>query len=90
LDFEGAEVYFRGERCDAHRTQPANDVESWQWEPNPGLAILHAGAQRHGVHPLKSGRRIILIVCARSSRPRRAHPAAHAGPVAWCRSCKAA
>ena len=90
LAFEGAEVYFRGERCDLHRTAPANDVESWQWTPTPGAAILHAGAHRHGVHPLRAGRRINLIVWARSSRHRRVHSSAHAGPAAWCPGCKAA
>lgn len=90
LSFEGAEVYFRGERCDAHREDPANDAESWQWAPSPGMAILHAGAHRHGVHPLRAGRRVNLIVWARSSRHRRAHPIAHAGPASWCRGCKAA
>lgn len=90
LEFEGAEVYFRGARCDGHRDDPEQDGESWQWRPAPGRAILHAGAHRHGVHPLKSGRRVNLIVWARSSRHRRAHPAPHAGPAAWCRGCKAA
>jgi hypothetical protein len=90
LAFEGAEVYFRGERCEAHRGDPANDVESWQWTPKPGRAILHAGAHRHGVHPLRGGRRVNLIVWARSSRHRRAHPAAHAGPAGWCPRCDAA
>jgi hypothetical protein len=90
LAFEGAEVYFRGARCDAHRDAPAGDAESWQWQPAPGRAILHAGAHRHGVHPLRSGRRVNLIVWARSSRHRRARPAPHAGPAAWCPACKAA
>lgn len=90
LTFEGAEVYFRGARCDAHRSAPANDVENWQWSPSPGRAILHAGAHRHGVHRLRSGRRVNLIVWARSSRHRRAHPVPHAGPVDWCPGCKAA
>lgn len=90
LTFEGAEVYFRGERCDLHRTEPANDTESWQWTPAPGTALLHAGSHRHGVFPLRAGRRINLIVWARSSRHRRVHRSAHAGPAAWCRGCKAA
>lgn len=89
-EFGGAEVYFRGERCDAHRMEPANDAESWQWSPRPGLAILHAGAHRHGVHPFRSGRRINLIVWARSSLHRRMHPEPHVGPVGWCSACKAA
>lgn len=87
LAFEGAEVYFRGARCDAHRQAPPEDGESWQWQPAPGRAILHAGAHRHGVHPLRSGRRVNLIVWARSSRLRRSRPA---GPFRWCRGCEAA
>jgi hypothetical protein len=90
LSFEGADVYFLGERCDAHRADPANDTERWQWAPAPGRAILHAGAHRHGVHPLRSGRRVNLIVWARSSRHRRAHGSPHAAPAPWCRLCKAA
>lgn len=90
LAFEGAEVYFRGARCDTHRDDPARECESWQWQPSPGRAILHAGAHRHGVHALRSGRRVNLIVWARSSRHRRAHPAPHAGPTPWCAGCKAA
>ena len=90
MTFDGAEVYFRGARCDTHRGDPANDVEAWQWAPTPGRAILHAGAHRHGVHPLKAGRRVNLIVWARSSRHRRAHPRPHAGPAGWCRGCQAA
>jgi len=90
LSFEGAEVYFRGARCDAHREDPANDTEAWQWQPAPGRAILHAGAHRHGVHPLRSGRRVNLIVWARSSRHRRVHRAPHEGPTAWCPRCEAA
>jgi hypothetical protein len=90
LSFDGAEVYFRGARCDTHRDDPANDVEACQWSPTPGRAILHAGAHRHGVHPLKAGRRVNLIVWARSSRHRRSHPKPHAGPAGWCRGCQAA
>lgn len=90
LSFDGAEVYFRGERCESHRTDPANDVDSWEWHPAPGVAILHAGAHRHGVHTLRAGRRVNLIVWARSSRHRRAHRIAHAGPATWCPTCKVA
>ncbi|MDI3285835.1 hypothetical protein [Polyangium sp. 15x6] len=90
LSFDGAEVYFRGVRCDAHREDPANDAEVWQWNPAAGRAILHAGAHRHGVHALRSGRRVNLIVWARSSRHRRAHRAPHEGPTTWCPRCEAA
>lgn len=90
FEFEGSEVYFRGERCDDHRSDAANDGESWQWAPSPGRAILHAGANRHGVLPLQVGRRVNLILWARSTRHRRVHPIPHQGPAAWCTGCKTA
>jgi hypothetical protein len=89
-DFEGAEVYFCGERCESHRAEAANDSEAWAWAPEVGRAILHAGAHRHGVRRLRAGRRTNLIVWARSSRYRIAHARPHLAPQPWCPACEAA
>ena len=88
IDFDGAEVYFRGERCSMHRQSPDTAAEAWDWFPRPGSAILHAGAHRHGVHPLESGRRLNLIVWGRSSAYRSRVTAPHEGPANWCGSCR--
>lgn len=89
-EFTGSSVYFEGPRCDAHRQTPARDDERWEWSPSPGRALLHGGANRHGVRPLTSGRRTNLIVWARSSAHRRAHRAPHEPPAAFCPLCAAA
>jgi len=81
-DFVGSELYVRGERCDLHRDTPARPDEARELEHEPGVAILHAGKQRHGVRPLEHGRRRSLIVWCRSTAVRAAPRAGGCPP--WC------
>lgn len=87
-EFTGSQVYFEGERCDVHRGDASSEAERFEWAPRPGHALLHAGANRHGVRPLHDGRRTNLIVWARSTSHRRRSPAPHEGPAPWCPRCK--
>ena len=80
-EFEGGDVYFRGQRCAAHvNTAPISDVqinpflnECFDYKNIPGLGILHAGKNRHGVKPIDDGHRLNLILWCRSSEHRRLH-----------------
>ena len=71
-DFSGSELYFQGLRCDRHRQTPTLRVEDFELEHVPGTAILHAGRHRHGVHPIRRGRRRNLILWMQSRRSREA------------------
>jgi hypothetical protein len=68
--FTGGDLWFEGPRCAHHRDHPAWAKERGTWAHLPGVAVLHAGADRHGAHPLRSGVRQNLIVWMRSSRAR--------------------
>jgi hypothetical protein len=82
--FEGAELTLLGARCWTHRDSRLLPGEEIEFEHRPGLAVLHAGAHRHRVEPIRSGRRRNLILwCRDSGLPR---PAEHA-PGPWCPAC---
>ena len=82
-EFDGSELYFQGARCEQHRDTPAARHEDFEYAHVPGVAILHAGKHRHGVHPLRRGRRRNLILWCRSTSYRAALPrAAHC--TDWC------
>lgn len=82
-DFAGSELYFRGVRCDAHRQTGCSRAEAFEYEHEPGVAILHAGRHRHGVWPVERGRRRNLILWCRSSTYRERMRAAIGCPD-WC------
>ncbi|MFO0559293.1 MAG: hypothetical protein U0269_14855 [Polyangiales bacterium] len=86
-EFDGASVLFHGVRCDEHRGDPSSIEERFEWTPAPGRALIHAGSNRHVVSELRSGRRSNLIMWAKSSRRRRAHPEPHVGPLRACPRC---
>ena len=69
-DFSGTEIYFRGLRCDEHRQTPATPSETFELEHEVGTALLHAGRHRHGVHPIRRGRRRNLILWLQSANAR--------------------
>ena len=68
--FTGSELYFQGRRCEQHRQLRHKPEEHIVVEQQVGMAILHAGAHRHGVLPLVSGRRRNLIMWCRSAKER--------------------
>lgn len=78
--FSGSELYFRGVRCDLHRQEPWTPSEEFELEHEPGIAVLHAGRHRHGVHPIRRGVRRNLILWCQGARGRQI--AAECGP--WC------
>jgi hypothetical protein len=84
-DFSGSELYFEGLRCDQHRQTWAGPDESFEYEHEPGVAILHAGRHRHGVLPLRRGARRNLILWCQSSEAK----AAAASCQPWCGSFRA-
>lgn len=59
---DGAELYFRGLRCELHRQSSTRVSERFELVHVPGTAILHPGPHRHGVHPILGGRRRNLIL----------------------------
>lgn len=68
--FSGSEIYFRGLRCDLHRQDSARPDEKLELDHEVGTALLHAGRHRHGVHPIRSGRRRNLILWMQSGSTR--------------------
>lgn len=68
--FEGAELTLMGLRCELHRQSDVRADEVIELQHEPGTAILHAGAHRHRVEPIRSGRRRNLILWCRSSERR--------------------
>lgn len=66
--FEGANVYFKGERCPAHVNTAAKSQELYEHCNKAGLAILHAGKNRHGARRIESGRRVNLVIWCRSTQ----------------------
>ena len=79
--FSGAELVLLGRRCAAHRQTPVDPGERLEIEHEVGTAILHAGAHRHQVEPIRRGVRRNLIVWCRSSTAR---VAPDEGCPAWC------
>lgn len=59
---EGAELVLEGVRCPVHVDTPSREGEVFEWTHQPGVSILHLGKNRHRVRPIRSGRRINLIV----------------------------
>ncbi len=83
--FEGGELYFEGPRCFAHLDTPARDGEPFVWAHQPGVGLLHAGANRHGARPILGGERHNLIVWMRDGAARAAREPGEPGPCpSWC------
>jgi len=85
-NFEGAELVLEGVRCPIHVDTPSDEAEVFEWVHQPGIAILHAGKNRHRVRPIRSGRRINLIVWGQEESERALWLRAfHAGRcLPWC------
>lgn len=84
-DFVGSELYFRGARCALHRQDEGSPSETFYYEHEPGVAIVHAGANRHGVEWIDGGRRRNLILWLRSSsEPSRMVPEPGDSCPDWC------
>lgn len=84
--FSGGDLYFAGRRCMRHHDDPERPGESFTWVHQPGVALLHAGAHRHGARPITRGQRDNLILWMRSG-PLRAADAPVLGFDAcppWC------
>ncbi len=79
---QGGDLYFAGRRCMAHSQDGARAGEHFTWRHQPGVAVLHAGAHRHGVYPMASGRRRGLIVWCRSPSHRASRDPWECAP--WC------
>jgi hypothetical protein len=84
--FEGGELYFQGRRCALHRQTGCAPEEHLEVAHEPGVALLHAGKHRHGAWPLRSGRRVNLILWCRSPAWRAEEAALEAagGCPPWC------
>ena len=84
--FAGGDLYFEGRRCLLHRQHPTLPQDRVLWTHRPGVALVHAGAHRHGAMPIRSGRRSNLIVWARSSAVRAGQEelAEAGGCPDWC------
>ncbi len=80
--FSGGELYFRGCRCALHREDDFTPEEAFSWAHTPGLALLHRGGHRHGVHPIGAGVRRNLILWCGSPVRRRDDPGQPC--PAWC------
>ncbi|MBI1382927.1 MAG: hypothetical protein GC161_17785 [Planctomycetaceae bacterium] len=88
-DFDGAELNFLGVRCEAHRDGPVLAGETAEYLHRPGAAVLHAGAHRHRVEPIRRGRRRNLILWCQSAALRADGPPER--PCApWCGAWTAA
>lgn len=81
-EFQGSELVLRGARCLQHRQTPALPGELLEFDHEPGTALLHLGAHRHEVEPLRRGRRRNLILWCRSRSWRSSPLAAACGE--WC------
>jgi len=71
-NFQQGGLYFRGQRCNVHVNSNPNCTESFDYEHENSMGILHAGRHRHGARAITSGRRVNLIVWCRSSKMRAA------------------
>jgi hypothetical protein len=94
--FTGGDVYFRGQRCQSHVNtktlttgQGYTSVsESYAYQNVPGMAIIHAGKNRHGVLPIEAGHRVNLIVWCRSSEYRRLQHECECLHYIYCSICQ--
>lgn len=64
--FTGGNLWFAGARCADHRDVDARPTEQGEWVHQPGMALIHAGADRHGAYPIQTGIRQNLILWMRS------------------------
>ncbi|CAH8383002.1 unnamed protein product [Eruca vesicaria subsp. sativa] len=83
--FTGAELYFRGVRCDNHVTSEIK--ENYDYSQVSGQAVLHHGRHRHGARAITSGRLVNLIMWCRSSTFREAKRY-QKDFSSWCGGCK--
>jgi len=58
-EFTGAELYFKAK---VQRPEGPYEDKLVNYEHSPGVGVIHRGEIAHGVHPLKSGERLNLIV----------------------------
>ena len=84
--FEGGELWFEGRRCFSHHDDAARPGEPFTWVHEPGVALLHAGAHRHGARPIRQGSRDNLILWMRAGGLRAASDPAlgFEGCPDWC------
>lgn len=85
--FTGGDLWFEGRRCFQHHDDAARPGEPYTWRHAPGLALLHAGAHRHGARPITAGSRDNLILWMRAGGWRAAEdPALGLGDTCppWC------
>ncbi|QDU83205.1 hypothetical protein Pla163_03030 [Planctomycetes bacterium Pla163] len=80
--FDGSELTLMGLRCELHRQTVVFGDETIEVEHRPGTAILHAGAHRHRVEPIRRGRRRNLILWCRASSRRGGARTIQCEP--WC------
>jgi len=80
--FDGAELTLMGLRCELHRQTSVFNDEIVELDHLPGTAILHAGAHRHRVEPIRNGRRRNLILWCRASQRRKGPRKLACAP--WC------
>jgi hypothetical protein len=83
---QGSERYFEGPRCAMHVDSQACGQERFAWSHQPGVAVLHAGKNRHGVRPILGGLRRNLIIWMRDGGgvDRWESDWAHLRCPAWC------
>lgn len=80
--FDGSELTLLGLRCPLHRETVVFGDEQIELDHTPGTAILHAGAHRHRVDPIRRGRRRNLILWCRASGLRAGARTIQCAP--WC------
>ena len=83
---EGSELSFEGPRCATHVDTTGRLKERFTWPHEPGVAVLHAGKNRHRVAQIHSGARRNLIVWMRDGGGVARWEAdwAHLRCPAWC------
>lgn len=82
VDFEGGELYFGGLRCPLHQQEPPKPEEQFLCAHEVGLGLLHLGRHRHAATPIRSGRRVNLILWCKSSQWRQVENLLVCPP--WC------
>jgi hypothetical protein len=88
--FLGGDLFFEGERCEIHRQTPTAPGERFRWAHEPGVALLHAGANRHGAYAITHGERHNLIVWMRASADRAEREARGIVCPRWCKEAMGA